>query len=139
MRKWILAGLLFGATSSLYAAGNFVPTLVWQTGVSSITTNIITVSTSSVAPGATQMDSPVLKGRLVTEIQNIDATANLWCLPVSTMPVVNGGRKIAAGNSWIISFIDVAGRPLNPSQSNTDYYCLSDGAAATKAVVTQLY
>lgn len=137
MKRLFFMGVLILAAASLQAVEN--PISTYQVGIASVTTFIISVSTSSIAPGATQMDSPQLKGRVVTEIQNIDATANLWCLPTSTQPVVNGGRKIAAGNSWIVSFQDIAGRPWNPLQAQTNFWCLSDGAAATKAAVTQIY
>lgn len=151
MRR-VLAGIILAVgiflPSGARAAGAFgiQPSYAYQTAVSSITTIIITVSTSS-ATGATQVDSPTVTNRVALEIQNIDATANLWCLPVSTMPIVNGGRKIAAGASWVISTADVYYTTSystttflsSPVTSTAKFWCLSDGASATKAAVSQSY
>lgn len=134
--------LLLAVCGISHAGGFIVPQYTYQTGVSSITTVIITVSTQgAVAPGATQMDNPQVANRVATEIQNIDATANLWCLPVSTMPVVNGGRKITPGSTWVVSFLDIIypGTPAGGTNLPVKFWCLSDGAAVTKAAVTQAY
>lgn len=152
MKKLITAGLF--AVFALFlpskgsAAGGIVPMFTYQTAVSSISTNIVTVSTAAigVAPGATQMDSPQMYSRVSVEIQNIDSSANLWCLPISTMPVVNAARKIAAGSSWIISATDTFFQ-VNYSTSAgqttvvlpVKFWCVSDGASATKAAVTQSF
>lgn len=136
------------ALSGAHAAGpdGVVPAYTYQSAVSSAVVTIVTVSTS-VTTGATQMDNPTLSGRVTTEIQNIDASANLWCLITSTTPIINGGRKISAGSSWIISALDFVYR--NSYSTSTfvnsvtrgalNFYCLSDGASGTKAAVTQAY
>lgn len=154
MRKF-LAGILLAVACAVllppvtaHAAGAYgiQPAFSYQTAVSSITTNIITVSTSSTT-GATQMDNPQMASRVSLEIQNIDSSANLWCLPVSTMPVVNGGRKIAPGSTWAVSTMDTYTNPsyststfiTTSSTTTAKFWCLSDGAAATKAAVSQAY
>lgn len=144
----ILAGALL-APSLSHAAWNVAPTLSYQVGVSSVTQFLITVSTSSQGAGfsATQMDKPQLPGRVTIEIQNIDTAANLWCIIGSTyvvggIPATNNGRKIAAGGSWIVSLRDQVNNPPGPiggSSVTERFFCLTDGAAATKAWVTQLY
>ena len=88
------------------------------------------------------MDNPQVTSRVSLEIQNIDTVANLWCLPVSTMPIVNGGRKIPAGSSWIVSSMDnyyTTASGGSAVVTAIKFWCLSDGLAATKAAVTQLY
>ena len=139
---WACALLMPGRAG---ASGTIQPGFTYQTGVSSITTNIISVSTS-VTTGASQMDNPQVANRVVTEIQNIDTSANLWCLAISTNPTVSGGRKIAAGASWIVSVMDnlyqinySSTTGQTPSTLGVKFWCLSDGAAATKAAVTQMY
>lgn len=153
MKKWIkAAGLVFLFCGMSYAGGGITPNFTYLTGVSSISTPtplIITVSTSSIAPGASAMDNPQLPNRVITQIQNIDSSANLWCsigstTPVvigSTMPIANGGYKIAAGASWIFSITDKILPTLGAGGSATtiNFWCLSDGASATKAAVIQEY
>lgn len=149
MRKFLAGLFLAGAgflflSSPALAGGGIVPVFGYQTAVSSITLVVVTVSTSV----GTQVDNPQMANRVALEIQNIDTTANLWCVPVSSAAIaVNAGRKIAAGNSWIVSTMDTfqgvsfsttTGRATNTSAS-APFYCLSDGAASTKAAVTQLY
>jgi len=135
-----------------------VPAYTYLTAVSSITTPcpLIINVTSSPVTGASQMDNPQLPNRVVIEIQNIDTTANLWCAmgsttPVvigSTAPIVNGGRKIAPGASWVVSTADIFNVPsvststgvLSYIKSKINFWCLSDTASATsKAAVTQEY
>jgi hypothetical protein len=134
-----LAGLLLGMTGALALAAPPIPTFTYQVGVSSITTNIITVSNSV----ATQMDNPQLSGRVAVEVQNIDASANLWCLPTSTpAPAASAGRKIAAGNSWIVSVLSgfyTGGFSPTVSTTTVNIFCISDGGGSTKAAVTQIY
>lgn len=135
--------LLFFLCGVCHAGVGVIPQYFYNTAISSVTNPdplIINVSTSSIAPGATQMDNPQLASRVIIEIQNIDATANLWCSLGSTAPFVNGGRKIAAGNSWIVSFLDkIYPTTQTGSAFTVNFWCLSDGAAATKAAVTQIY
>lgn len=135
--KKLIAFLLFAFSAPALAFSN--PSLVYQTAISSATTVIVSVSTSSVT-GATKMDNPQIPGRVATEVQNIDAAANLWCMLGSSNPVVNGGREITPGNTWVVSMSD---RFLSPGfpQSSTivNFWCLTDGAAATKAAVSQAY
>ena len=140
-RLIVLAGLLLG-TSPLFAWSN--PTLTYQTAISSITTTVIAVSTFTIAPAVNQVDNPQLVGRVVMEIQNIDTSANLWCVPTSTASLTSNsgvGRKISPGGSWIISIADGLIVPSgNPSvRTSVKFFCISDGAAATKAAVTQEY
>lgn len=142
----ILAVFAFLFPSRSQAAGGSVPMFTYQAAVSSITTAIVSVSTSA-QPGATQMDNPQLFSRVGIEIQNIDATANLWCLAISTTPTTNNARKIAAGNSWVVSIVDTLYQISYSTVTNSvttatvpaKFWCLSDGAAATKAAVTQLF
>lgn len=151
--KKLLAGFfltvacaVFLSPMAAHAGGLNSPAFTYQTAVSSATTNIVTVSTSSIT-GATQVDNPQVPNRVVLEIQNIDASANLWCLVNSTMPVVNGGRKISAGSSWVVSVMDNFYTQVYSTITNTTstvnvsekIYCLSDGTSGTKAAVTQLY
>ena len=144
-RLFCIAALVSIYASIAGATGGVIPSLVYQTGVSSITTNIISVSTSPTT-GATQMDNPTLQNRVAVEIQNIDPSANLWCLPTSSASLTsntNTGRKISAGASWVLSFTDRVYVPNDPtrvfSATNTNLWCISDGTSTTKAVVTQLY
>lgn len=138
--KKILALLVLVLAASKANAFS-VPALTYQTMISSVTTVIVSVSSNS-ATGATQMDNPQLPGRVVMEIDNIDATANLWCLPVSTTPVANGGRKIAPGSTWVISVADglISGGANPPVRTTVKFWCLSDASGSTsKAAVTQGY
>lgn len=152
MKKLITAGLF--AVFALFlpsrgsAAGGIVPAFTYQAAVSSITMAVVTVSTSAAGagPGATQMDNPQLYSRVGIEVQNIDLTANLWCLAVSTNPATNSGRKIAAGNSWIVSTMDTFYQTAYSTTTGVStvvvpvkIWCSSDGAASTRAMVTQLY
>jgi hypothetical protein len=142
MKKTFAFLILFGALLIPRSAhaGFTEPGLVYQVAISSQIQSVVTVSTAPGAnglQGATQMDSPQLVGRATIEIQNIDSTANLWCTLVSTTPTANNGRKIASGNSWIINLSDKATQMFN--QTLFKIWCLSDGAASTKAFVTQLY
>jgi len=133
--KSCLLSLLVSTLS--HAAGSYVPGLMYQVGISSMTTNIISVSTFA----ATQVDNPVLAQRVSIEIQNIDSTANLWCLPgvsLSSAPVTSS-RKIAAGAAWVVSMRDTLLRPSSTSNSSIDIFCTSDGTASTKAAVSQAY
>jgi hypothetical protein len=141
-RILILLGILFGS-APVFA---FLPVQTYQEAISSITTQVVTISTSPVT-GATQVDAIELEGRVSMEIQNIDTVANLWCVPTSSAALTSNsgtGRKIAPGNSWILSIADllqppggyVAGTTVGVE---TGFWCISDGVAATKAVVTQLY
>lgn len=139
MKKLLIASILLFSCKSAFCIGGQVPSLVYQVGISSITMGLVSVSTSSNI-GATQMDNPAMPTRVSVEIQNLDGSANLWCTAVSTTPTVNSGRKISAGASWIMSFTDKLFVPGFSSSQGTaiNFYCLSDGAAATKAWVTQL-
>ena len=145
---WHLAVFALFLPSRCHAAQDGIsPLFTYQAAVSSITTVVVNVSTSGASTGATQVDNPQLFSRVALEIQNIDTAANLWCLPVSTTPVTNAGRKIAPGNSWIVSAVDTFYQLVysTTTQQNTNvktpvkFWCASDGASATKAVVTQLY
>lgn len=156
MRK-ILTGLLltvacavFLSPMTAHAAGLVSPAFVYQTAVSSITTNIITVATSTVGGApfvAAQMDTPKMANRVAIEIDNIDTTANLWCVTNSTVPAASAGRKIVPGASWVVNMMDNFYTQNYSTITNTTttvstpatIYCLSDGAAATKAAVTQAY
>lgn len=145
---FLTAAILIASFSLAHAAGgiNPQPQFTYQTGVSSITTNIVIVSTSSVT-GAVQVDSPTLTSRVVLEIQNLDSSANLWCLPVSTKPVTNGGRVISPRSSWIVSTLDtyygiVYSTITNSSSATTNtakFWCISDGVTPSSAAVTQMY
>lgn len=152
MKKYAIAGCL--AVFALFlpsrcpASQDIAPTYTYQVAISSIIVNIVTVSTSAIGagPGATQVDSPQLINRATIEIQNIDSAANLWCLAISTTPATNAGRKIAAGGSWIVSILDTlyqtsysTSTGTSTSKVSAKFWCSSDGAAATKAAVTQLY
>lgn len=115
------------------AQGSFIPALMYEVGIASITTNVIAVSTSA----ATRVDTPALAGRVSVEMQNIDTSASLWCGPVSGNASANSGRKITAGSSWILNLSDTNKKP--GGEQAFSIYCLSDGTATTKAAVTQLY
>ena len=144
MTKKLVVALLFLAAGRAWSFST--PTLTYQTAISSITTNIITVSTFTLVPGATnQVDNPQLVGRVVMEINNMDASANLWCVPTSTAPLSSNtgvGRKIAPGSSWVVSIADglIANFGANPPvRAAVKFFCISDGTSATKAAVTQEY
>jgi len=142
VKKLLVLFSFLSLPSLCHAIGGEVPQLVYQVGITTATQATISVSTSSIAPGATLMDTPTLSNRVSVEIQNIDTSANLWCSFTSTAPIVNGGRKISAGSSWVVSVTDRWFIPTasSPRQTNlVNFYCLSDGAAATKAYVTQIY
>lgn len=139
MKSALVLGLMILAGTA-YASGGPIPDYSYQVGIASITTNIITVSTSV----ATQMDNPTLSQRVAIEINNIDASANLWCLPTSSpAPATNAGRKITAGSAWEVAFHDRTTVPNDPtrvySSTNTNVYCVSDGGSSTKAAVSQAY
>lgn len=136
MKHWLKATFLIFALAGISRAGTITPSFTYNTAVSSVTTQIITVSNAS----SVIVDTPTLLGRVVVEIQNIDATANLWCLPTNTA-ATNAGRKIAAGNSWIVSLVDTVygTNPSAPSSAALHFYCVSDGGGSTKAAVTQAY
>lgn len=136
-RLGLFAALLFSCSLS-HALGNFEPSRVYEVGIATMTTTIISVSTSTVT-GATQMDNPLMNERVTIEIQNIDASANLWCVGGRSNPTVNGARKIAAGNSWIVSILDRTLQTGGNPTSTFNFWCLSDGAAATSAAVTQIH
>lgn len=116
----------------------------YQTAVSSNPLAIINVSTSSIT-GATQMDNPQLLSRAAMCIQDIDSSANLWCTPVSTTPVVNGGWKISAGSFWCPNSAATFYQVLYSTTTNNNtvttvankYWCISDGTSTTKAAVIQ--
>jgi hypothetical protein len=141
MKKLLLIlGLLFGGTSLAGAWDN--PTLTYQTGISSITMFTVSVSSSltGVGFGATQVDTPTLNGRVVMEIQNIDLGADLWCIPGSTQPAINGARKIGPGNSWIVSISNALIQPGFPQTSvPVGFWCIDDTTGAIKATITQMY
>lgn len=122
------------------------PAFTYNTSVASMTTVIISVSTSATT-GATQVDNPQMLGRTALEIQNIDASATLWCLPVSTTPTVNGGREIAPGGWWNPNSLQTYYQSTYSSSTYSvtvssvpvKFWCLSDGSGATKAAVSQAY
>lgn len=137
--------LIWHSKAEAAGAYGIQPAYVYQTGVSSITTNIVTVSTSSLN-GATQVDSPLMANRAVLEIQNIDSSANLWCLAVSTTPTANNAREITPASSWIVSVMDTlytvsysTSTGATPVTGTVKFWCLSDGSSSTKAAVTQMY
>lgn len=151
MRKLLIPGLLavfvlFLPTRSR-AAGPINPAYTYSVAVSSGNTNVITVSNSV----PTQVDSPPMVNRAVIEVQNIDSTANLWCVVGSssapTVPAANSGRLIASKASWIVSVLDTFYMPQYSTITFTSttllvpakVWCISDGAGSTKAAVTQLY
>lgn len=141
MKKLLFVLALWGGGSCAWAVAT--PSLVYQVGVSSITTVTISVSSSPVA-GATQMDNPQLLGRVVVEIDNTDAAANLWCVPSSSAPLTANsgiGRKIPPGSSWVVSIVDRVANPgLFAGATAVKFWCLSDTTSATsKAAVTQMY
>lgn len=150
MRKflipWTLVVFALFLPSASRAAGPINPAFGYNVAVSSGNTPIVTVSTSV----PTQVDSPQMASRVVVEVQNIDSTANLWCVVGSssapTIPAANNGRLIAAKSSWILSILDTFFMPQYSSSSGATtilvpakVWCISDGAASTKAAVTQLY
>lgn len=148
MKRFLLLAFMMIAGSVCYADNsNVIAGFVYETAVSSGNTIIVNVSTSVV----TQVDNPQLPGRAAVEVQNIDATANLWCVPVSsstpTVPSSGNGRKISAGASWFPNFlatISVVTYSTTTQSSTTTLipakiWCISDGAATTKAAVTQAY
>lgn len=151
--KKILSALFVGVVcvlglSQAHAAASISPSFTYISAVSSATVSIITVSTSIIGgASASQMDSPQLAGRTAVEIQNIDATATLWCLISSTAPAASAGHKITAGNSWIVNMLDnvfytsfsTTTNRETTTYTNVKFYCISDGAAATKAAVTQAF
>ena len=135
MIKKLIAATAFAFLASWsHAEGGLVPSRVYEVGISSVTLFKISVSSWQ----ATQVDSPALSGRVSMEIQNIDSSVNLWCVPgvsISSTPV-NGSRKITPGSTWVLSLINT----LYPSGSAADVYCMNDGTSgATNAIVTQMY
>ena len=136
VRRLLLVGLMCFMASFVHAAS--VPGLFYNVAISSITTTIVTVSTTA----AVQMDNPQLAGRVSIEIDNIDSTANLWCLPGSTTTAAasNSGRKITPGNSWTVAIADgILGPGSLPVRTPVLFWCRSDGTSATKAAISQAY
>lgn len=130
MKKLLTAMILFSLPSLARAASSYVPSLVYEVAGASITCTTVTVSTSA----ATQMDSKQLAGRVSISIQNIDSSANLWCLPTNA-PATNAGEKILPNQSWVIAIKDVPWLPYGTTPFR--FWCLSDGASSTKAEVCQ--
>lgn len=134
----LIIGLLF---ISAFAKADYIePDRVYQVGIASVTVTKVTVSNSV----ATQVDTPTMPDRVCLEVQNIDSTANLWCVPgvaISSAPV-NGSRKIAPGASWVVSIIDkvyCSNGPDNSGKCKLGVYCTSDGTGSTNAIVTQIH
>ena len=113
-------GYLVGASTVTVSTTSALP--IQQTISTSITDTIVTVSNSA----ATLVDSSPMSGRLIIKVQNIDATANLWCQPTNAVTSGNGEKLIpSAWFSW------------NLPSSVSNIWCISDGGSSTKAVVTQ--
>lgn len=147
-RALLFAFMMFAGRLCFADASNVTPSFVYETAVSSGNTVIIAVSSTNV----TQVDNPQLVSRASIEVQNIDATANLWCVVVSsitpTVPAANNGRKIAPGGSWFPNFLSTISivsfstttQSTTTTQTAAKIWCISDSTSATsKAAVTQAY
>lgn len=93
----------------------------------------VSVSSSSLAGDITTMDSTCVPGRKTIEIQNLHATANLFC-GLTTVITSSSGRKIVAGGAWVLGI-----RCNDSNSGRIKIFCVNDtGSAATTAWVTQL-
>lgn len=140
MKKLFLSLALLMGLSVISDAGTKVPNLIYEVGISSITLFKIQASSWQ----ATQMDNPTLTERVSIEVQNIDSTNNLWCMPgvsVSSAPI-NGCRKIAPGASWVVSILDKFPKADAGGIGGTvspHVYCMTDNiSTSTVAIVTQV-
>jgi hypothetical protein len=121
MKKLIIVLGLLTVASQAYALW---PSRVYEAVVSTMTTTAVNVSTSA----ATRMDATVIGSRVMFEIQNQN-TASIYCGPTSSSTtLVNSGRVIFSSGTWSANVGDALG-----------IWCISTGAAATKAVVIQGY
>ena len=130
--KILVTAILLMAVAKVVKAEGGVR--VYEVVDSTFMVTTVTVSTSVV----TQLDSIAMSNRTVIEIQNTDTTASLWCSNDSTITSGNG-HKILAGTSWILSMSNRGTlNPYSAASHALTVYCISDGAASTKAAVAQL-
>lgn len=146
----LILGLVFiGSTAR--AGDHFEPDLFYQVAVSSVVMYNISVGSVTSLTGYVpiQVDNPQLKYRKAVEIQNLDASVNLFCVVGSTYNIASTtnlgslstavGRKIVPGATWVMSINDKVPDPIN-GPNTINFWCVNDGATgAAKAEVTQAY
>ena len=120
----VVIGLLIGCAVSAKAE-------IENSDVANSTSSVSVSVSSSVA---TSMDATCVPGRKSMEIQNLHASANMFCGFVSGDISTTAGRKITAGSSWILGI-----RCYDKNGPRINVYCINDSAsAAATAWVTQL-
>lgn len=133
MKKFLLAALFVAA----FAVPAKADLSVEQVVRSSITVTIVDASSGTAA----QMDfSTILMAkRKVLAIQNIHASATLWCSGNSNVSVSNGRMISANGGEWVLS-LAANGVSRTGTLFRLTIYCITDLAGSgSNAAVTQAY
>lgn len=134
MRKLLVAlSLVAGLGLSAHAAGSLVPDRIYEVGIASGINFHISVSTSVV----TQMDNPTLAGRVSVFVQNLDASANLWCGYNNIVSSSTGVEILKGGNFLTFGMLDKSGQPYGANALHI--WCTSDGSGSTNAAIAQSY
>lgn len=139
MLKKLVALVVLLGICSWARADYFEPDRVYEVGITTVSVNRILVSSSV----ATQMDNPAMPERVTLDIQNLDATANLFCDTNSGAVATGKGIKITPNNHYIISMLDKSSVLLNQStglKQTLDVYCINDSASITSTgTVVQIH
>lgn len=115
----------------LFAAGAARALDVREVAFSSATTYAVTVSSLT----DTTMDSTQLAGRWAIEVQNQDASINIFCGFATSEVSGTAGRRVGPGGSWVVQLADKMRQPDGTSALNI--YCQAASGSPT-AQVTQL-
>lgn len=134
MKNILLAALLV----AVFVMPAKADVAVEQVIKSSITVYIVDISSGAVAA---QADAALIlmARRKVLAIQNIHATATLWCGEKPGVTVSNGRLIAANGGEWVLN---LAASAVNKSGTlvRLTIYCVSDLAGSgSNAAVTQAY
>lgn len=93
----------------------------------------VSISSSALSGDITNVDSSCTPGRKAVEIQNLDASANMFCGFVSSTVSRTVGRKITPGATWVVGV-----RCYDFNGLRIRIYCVNDSAAAITAWITAL-
>ena len=123
MKHWLaLAALIcLGSTASM-AAGTDVNDVT-----NSSSTLVVNVSSSALAGDVSQMDVSCVSNRKLIQIQNIDATANLFCDLIKANASSTQGHKITPGLYWDLK---MACTDFNGIRQGV--WCANDSGTVTK-------
>jgi hypothetical protein len=135
LKKLVFLTLAFALCKSAYAisAGGTFNDPVHTYVAANSTFTVVQIAVSSSVP--TQVDAATVAGRVQIEVENIDASANLWCGASVSISSTTASRKVAPGVAWVLP---VSNQSLLVG-NKISVYCVTDGAASTKAAITQLY